>query len=42
VSLLGTAAPVRFARAAGGLRIEMPDAAPVGAPAYAFKLTGVK
>jgi hypothetical protein len=24
------------------LRIEMPDSAPVGAHAYAFKLTGVK
>jgi len=42
VSLLGTTAPVRFSRTAGGLRIEMPEAAPVVAHAYAFKLTGVK
>jgi alpha-L-fucosidase len=42
VSLLGTTAPVSFSKAAGGLRIEMPDAAPVGAHAYAFRLTGVK
>ena len=42
VSLLGTTAPVRFSKAASGLRIEMPDGAPVGAHAYALKLTGVK
>jgi len=42
VSLLGTTAPVRFTKSAAGLRIEMPEAAPVGSAAYAFKLTGVK
>ena len=42
VSLLGTTAPVRFSNAGGGLRIEMPDGAPIGAHAYAFKLTGVR
>ena len=42
VTLLGSPAPLRFSRAGGGLRIEMPDSAPVGAYAHAFRLTGVK
>ena len=43
VRLLGTPGPVRLSQSGGGpLRIEMPAGAPVGAPAFAFELTGVK
>jgi alpha-L-fucosidase len=43
VALVGSPLPVRFARTSrGGLRIEMPENAPPGAYAHAFKLTGVR
>jgi alpha-L-fucosidase len=42
VRLLGTTGAVRFSRTGAGLRIEMPDNAPVGAQAFAFELTGVE
>jgi alpha-L-fucosidase len=42
VRLLGSPAPVRFSKSGGGLRIEVPESAPVGSYAHAFELTGVK
>jgi alpha-L-fucosidase len=42
VRLLGTPGPVRFSNSSAGLRIEMPDSAPVGAQAFALELTGVR
>jgi alpha-L-fucosidase len=42
VRLLGTSGPVRLSTTGAGLRIEMPEGAPVGAYAHAFELTGAK
>jgi hypothetical protein len=42
VRLLGSPGPVRFSKAGAGLRVEMPESAPVGAYAHAFELAGVK
>jgi alpha-L-fucosidase len=42
VRLLGTPASVRFSKTGAGLRIDLPESAPVGAYAHAFELTGVK
>jgi len=42
VRLLGAATAPKWTRSDGGVRIEVPHDAPVGAEAYVFELTGVK
>jgi len=42
VRLIGTEGDLKWRRSGAGLRIEVPESAPVGSEAYVFELTGVR